>query len=86
MLYVCAHILNIPYHIDKPYTYHLPMQLESRVKVGSVVVVPFGGANRLKNAVVVSISDNTDCKNTKPVAGVPGKYMYVSEEMLGLCT
>lgn len=62
------------------------MQLESRVKVGSVVVVPFGGANRLKNAVVVSISDNTDCKNTKPVAGVPGKYMYVSEEMLGLCT
>ena len=85
MLYVSVYILSIPYHVDKPYTYHLPLQLETRVKRGSVVVVPFGGANRLKNAVVVGISDKTDCKNTKAVAGIPGRYMYVSEEMLGLC-
>ncbi len=86
MLYVSVHVFNVPYFVDKAYTYHVPLELEKRVSVGSVVVVPFGGANKLKNAVVTEISDKTDCQSTKPVAGVPGKYMYVSEEMLKLCT
>ena len=85
MMYVKVHIINAPYHIDKPYTYHLPSQLESKVKVGSVVVVPFGGANRQKNALVTEVCEKSDCEVTKPVLGVPGKYMYIDGEMLELC-
>lgn len=85
MLYASVHILNAPYHIDKPYTYHIPTQLEERVEVGSVVVVPFGGGNKQRCAVVTEISDKSECKTTKPILGVPGKYLYISEEMLELC-
>ena len=85
MLYARVHILNAPYHIDKPYTYHLPAQLEKKVSEGSVVVVPFGGANKQRCGVVAEITDKTDCAVTKPVLGVPGKYMYVGGEMLELC-
>ncbi len=86
MLYAQVRIINAPYHIDKEYTYHLPLQLENRVCVGSVVVVPFGGANSQRNAVVTAISNKTDCKKTKPILGVPGRYMKISDEMLGLCS
>jgi len=86
LLYATVHVLNVPYHADKSYTYHIPSQLEAKISVGSVVVVPFGGSNRLKNAIVTSISDSTDCKKTKPVSGVPGKYLYVRKELLELCS
>lgn len=86
MLYAQVRIINAPYHIDKAYTYHLPIELENKVQVGSVVVVPFGGANKQKNAVVTAITDKTDCKNTKPILGVPGRYLKISDEMLGLCS
>ncbi len=85
MLYVSVRVLNVPYHVDKLYTYHLPAQLEKRAKVGSVAVVPFGGANKLKNAVITEILTKTDCKKTKPVAGIPGKYLFVQDELLKLC-
>ncbi len=79
------HIINAPYHIDKPYTYHLPTQLENKVKIGSVVVVPFGGSNKQRIAVVADVCNESDCKTTKPVLGVPGKYMFIDGEMLELC-
>ena len=77
MRYAKVHVLNIPYHADKPYTYHIPSQLEDRINVGSVVVVPFGGGNKLKNGIVTDVSDKAGCEKTKPVAGVPAKYLHV---------
>jgi len=85
LLYALVNILNAPYHIDKPYTYHLPAQLEKKVAVGSVVVVPFGGANKQRCGIVTDITDKCEYGVTKPVLGVPGKYMYVGGEMLEMC-
>ncbi len=85
MQYVDVHILNAPYHIDKPYTYNLPTQLEKKVEVGSVVVVPFGGGNNTRIGIVTALKDNADCKNIKMVLGVPGKYMHIDKELLELC-
>ena len=73
MTFAKVHIISAPYHIDKAYTYHLPMELENRVKIGSVVVVPFGGGNKQKLALVTEICSQSDCVITKPVLGVPGK-------------
>ena len=85
MTYAKVHIINAPYHIDKAYTYHLPMELERKVRKGSVVVVPFGGGNKQKLGLVTELCDNSDCKTTKPVLGVPGKYLFIDEELLELC-
>lgn len=85
MIFAKVHILNAPYHIDKAYSYHLPIELEKKVKIGSIVVVPFGGANKQKLGLVTEISDKCDCNTTKPVLGVPGKYMFVDGELLELC-
>ena len=85
MLYACVRILNAPYAIDKSYSYHIPFQMQSVVKPGAVVVVPFGGGNSTKNAVVESISDTSSYEKTKPILGVPGSYLYVKPELLELC-
>ena len=85
MTFATVHIINAPYHIDKAYTYHLPLELEKKVRIGSVVVVPFGGGNKQKLGLVTEICTESDCKITKPVLGVPGKYMFVDEELLQLC-
>ena len=85
MTYAKVHIISAPYHIDKAYTYHLPLELAKKVRVGSVVVVPFGGGNKQKLALVTELSDKSDCAVTKPVLGVPGKYMFVDGELLELC-
>ena len=85
MTFAKVHIISAPYHIDKAYTYHLPMELENRVKIGSVVVVPFGGGNKQKLALVTEICSKSDCVITKPVLGVPGKYLFVDRELMELC-
>lgn len=84
-MFAKVHVINAPYHIDKAYTYHLPMELEKKVRVGSVVVVPFGGGNKQKLGLVTEICTECEYSSTKPVLGVPGKYMFIDEEMLELC-
>jgi primosomal protein N' (replication factor Y) len=42
---------------DRLYTYNLSRQLEKTVRIGSRVMVPFGAANRLREAVVFSMED-----------------------------
>ena len=85
MTFAKVHIINAPYHIDKAYTYHLPLELERKVRVGSVVVVPFGGGNKQKLGLVTELCDKCEYDVTKPVLGVPGKYMFVDTELLELC-
>ena len=87
MYYAMVRILNAPYTIDKSYCYEVPLTLQNSLKPGSVVVVPFGGGNSAKNAVVESLSEQTDFdkKKIKPILGVPGKYLFIKPELLGLC-
>ena len=85
MTFAKVHIINAPYHIDKAYTYHLPIELERKVKTGSVVVVPFGGGNKQKLGIVTEVTSDGGNVTTKPVLGVPGKYLFVEEELLELC-
>ena len=86
MLYASVRILNLPYSADKLYEYQIPLQLEEKVKPGSIVLVPFGGANKVQTALVQSVSDKKMFKrDTKPVLSVPGKYMFVKKELLELC-
>lgn len=85
MLYANVRILNAPYNIDKSYCYHVPLQLEKSIRPGSIAVVPFGGGNSTKNAVVESLSETSAFDKTKPILGIPGKYMSIKPELLELC-
>ena len=61
------------------------MELEKKVKIGSVVVVPFGGGNKQKLGIVTEVTNDGGNVMTKPVLGVPGKYLFVDGELLELC-
>ena len=86
-MFANVRILNAPFPIDKSYCYEVPLQLEKHLQPGSVVVVPFGGGNSTKNAVVESLCGKTelDAKKIKPILGVPGKYLFIKPELLELC-
>ena len=84
-MYCEINLLDLPYHIDRPFDYEIPASLSDKVKRGSLVRVPFGNANRLRVGVVVSVGKEfTDIK-TKPVHSVLDDRFSLNEEMLGLC-
>ena len=83
--YVGVHLLEAPYQIDREYAYYLPAELAKDVRVGSVVAVPFGTANRRAYALVVSLSDTCEAERVKPVMAVLPERFSLSEEMRGLC-
>ena len=86
MQYASVRILNLPMGADKSYEYHIPLHLEGKVDPGNVVLVPFGGANKVLPALCESVSDNKVCaREVKPVLAVPGKPFLLKDELLSLC-
>ncbi len=83
--YVGAYLLDAPYHIDREYAYYLPATLDGEVRVGSIIAVPFGTANRRTYALVASLAEYSDVDQVKPVLAVLPDRFSLSEEMLGLC-
>lgn len=76
-----VHLLDVPYHIDKPYDYFCGEE----AAVGSIVSVPFGRANHLRLGVVTKLKDRAEEKNIKSVHSVRPDRFALSGEMLGLC-
>ena len=83
--YVGVYLLDAPYHIDREYAYYLPVSLAQEVRVGSIVLVPFGQANRRSYALVTSLSEESDVEKVKPVLAVLPDRFSLGDEMLGLC-
>ncbi|MBQ8576504.1 MAG: primosomal protein N' [Clostridia bacterium] len=98
MEYVAVRILDIPYHVDKPYAYYLPPQtndgdgLGGTVGIGSFVMVPFGGgANRRVMGIVTkcmteeTLPHDLDPKRCKPVSKLVSAEFVLSDELMSLC-
>ena len=83
--YVRVHILDVPYHADIEYTYALPDGFLDEVRVGSVVIVPFGASNRQKTALVTAIDENSEHTELKSIISVMNDYLSLDDEMLSLC-
>jgi primosomal protein N' (replication factor Y) len=83
--YVGVHLLEAPFQIDREYAYFLPAEFAEDVRVGSVVAVPFGAANRRAYALVSSLSEKTEMEKLKPVMAVLPDRFSLTEEMRGLC-
>ncbi|MBQ8320944.1 MAG: primosomal protein N' [Clostridia bacterium] len=80
-MYCEVYLFDAPYHIDRPFDY----LCDDTLKVGSIVRVPFGKANKLRQGVVSLVKSSTDSESLKPVHSVSSDRYSLSEEMLGLC-
>lgn len=84
--FVGVYLLDTVYKIDKVYEYSLDERLVSKAARGKLAVVPFGGGNVAKNAIIVSVSDTCEYKKTKPVFDIPDTDFCLSDEMLDICS
>ncbi|MBQ9097981.1 MAG: primosomal protein N' [Clostridia bacterium] len=83
--YVKVRLLDSPYFLDREYDYSVPEELNAQVRVGSFVIVPFGGGNRRHMALVVAETQrDPTLLATKPIRSVSTPRISLSEEMLGL--
>lgn len=78
-------IIDIPLSIDREYSYFIPPAFRSEIRKGSVVVVPFGNANKRVSAVVTGVSDECDYPGVKPVDSVMHYPFDVPEELIETC-
>jgi len=89
--YAIVRILDIPYHVDKPFTYYLTPEMAGRVTVGGFVMVPFGVSNRRVMGIVTELQSHADlpadfpADRCKPVSKLIAEEFVLSEELLGLC-
>ena len=84
--YAFVHITDIAYGADKEYAYRIPDILEHEIKIGSVVIVPFGRSNKKVSAVVTKLSDDCDYPRCKPVFDVMRYPFDVPEELIATCS
>ncbi|EHJ55774.1 primosomal protein N' [Streptococcus urinalis FB127-CNA-2] len=82
-----AHIIvDIPLmQTDKPFSYLIPESLESMVKLGSRVHVPFGNGNRLLQGFVIGIRNySADDQHLKRIDSVLDDQPVLNEDQLNL--
>ncbi len=84
--YAFVRIIDIPYGADKEYGYYLPFEIRSQVKVGSVVVVPFGVKNKKLSAVVIHLEEDFDYPHTKSVDSVMLYPFEVPDDLIKTCS
>ena len=90
-MYVKVCLSDAIYKIDIPYTYAVPKSLSEKAGVGKLCVVPFGGGNTARNAVIVELlsdeqsGETLDPKKIKPIFDIPDTDFFLSDEQLALC-
>ncbi len=71
------------YHFDKPFAYSIPEKLLGRVRPGCRVLVPFGGGNRTRQGMVLSVHDRAeDGLTLKEIHALVDSQPVLGEEML----
>lgn len=83
--YAFVHITDIAYGIDRSYSYYVPHEMREAINIGSVVIVPFGNANKRVSAVVVGFSDDCDYPHTKSIDSIMNYPFEVPEGLIHTC-
>ncbi len=74
-------LLDVPYHLDRPFDY----ECDESLTVGTLVKVPFGKANKLRNGIIVRVKDSAVGNHIKPVHSSLDGRLRLTEQMCGLC-
>lgn len=83
--YVGVRLIDAIYKIDNIYEYSLPERLIGKALPGRLAVVPFGGGNISKTAVIISVSDTCSYEKVKPVHDIPDTEFYLKPDLLEIC-
>lgn len=84
-MFCTVRILDVPYHLDRPYDYYVPATLSENAKVGAFVSVPFGRSNRKVGAVITAVKETTEYSDVKPVSEVSAAGELIGEEACAIC-
>ena len=68
--------------LNRTFDYEVPEELQEKVKIGSLVFVPFGNRKRLEEGYVVGFKEESQYK-TKPISSVE-KNEFLDEEKIKL--
>ncbi len=82
---VTAYVLELPYQLDRPFSYRLPGELD--VSAGDFVAVPFGGGNRPHTALITAVEYSDDlekAQSLKPICSVFDRAYSLNAEQLAL--
>ena len=78
---------GLVYHFDAPYSYKIPVELETSAKPGCRVTVPFGNGNTKKQGLILSVKPLIEAENSgklKFISSVLDSSPLFSSEMLEL--
>ncbi|MBS7359181.1 MAG: primosomal protein N' [Oscillospiraceae bacterium] len=78
---------GLVYHFDAPYSYKIPVELETSAKPGCRVTVPFGNGNKKKQGLILSVKPLIEAENSgklKFISSVLDSLPLFSDEMLEL--
>lgn len=75
---------KVALHFDKEYSYIVPPALRETIHVGTRVAVPFGGGNRKRQGLVLSLVESEPQGELKPIAELIDQTPILSGEMLSL--
>lgn len=79
---------NTAYDFDKPFHYLIPDELKDSAVPGVRVIVPFGGGNRMRTGIILSVTDalpKEATKNPKSIYAVLDSAPLLSNEGISLC-
>lgn len=73
------------FSFDRAYTYAVPPHLIDKAREGCRVLVPFGGGNRTRQGIILSLDTPDELPaRIKPIDAVLDEEPLLSEELLGL--
>jgi len=77
-------ISNSTRQFDRIYHYRIPEKYSDRVGIGMRVIVPFGKSNRLREAYVISLVDESDFKDLKEISDVVDETPVLDSNIIKL--
>ena len=75
---------NATFHFDKFYTYLVPVHLQGKVLLGSMVLVPFGRSNKARMGVVLAVGEQAEAGRCKELFDVAPEEACLTNELLHL--
>ncbi len=73
--------MGTTYAIDRLYEYYIPVELTGHIRVGQIVLVPFGKANRKMTAVVYAMGSVEEIDRYKPLLSAREDILLTEEEL-----
>lgn len=74
---------NTSKEVDKPFDYLIPENMDSLVKIGMRVIVPFGGGNKYIEGYILNIKEESEfgIEKLKSIVDLIDDTIYFTEEM-----